>query len=68
MATPVAYRSSQARSRIGAAAAAYAAAIATLDPGRICDLQHSLQQCWILNLLSKAKDQTHILMDTTSGS
>ena len=24
----------------------------------------AMQQCWILNLLSEATDQTHILMDT----
>ena len=27
----------------------------------ICDLQHSLQQRWILNPLSEARDQTHNL-------
>ena len=31
----------------------------------ICDLCFSSQQCWILNLLSEAKDQTPILMDTS---
>ena len=44
------YGSSQARGRIGPAAAG---------------LCHSSQQRWILNLLSKARDQTHILMDTS---
>ena len=37
MATPVAYASSQASSRIGAVAAAYAAVTATPDPSYICD-------------------------------
>ena len=42
---------------------AYTAATATQDPSRVCDLHHSSQQCWILNPLGKARDQTHILMD-----
>ena len=29
----------------------------------VCDLHHSSQQCWILNLLRKARDRTCILMD-----
>ena len=48
-AVPVAYGSSQARGRIGAAAAG---------------LHHSSLQCRILNPLSAARDRTHILMDT----
>ena len=52
MAAPVAYGSSWARGRIGAAPAAYAAAMATLDPSCICGLSRGLQQCWILNPLS----------------
>ena len=28
----------------------------------VCNLHHSSQQCWILNLLSKARDRTHNLM------
>ena len=43
----------------------YAAATATLDPSLICNLHRSLQQCQILNSLSKATDRTHILMDTS---
>ena len=31
----------------------------------ICDLHHSSGQCWILNPLSKVRDQTRILMDTS---
>ena len=39
----------------------------TLDLGCICKLCHSLWQHQILNALSEAKDQTCILMETTSG-
>ena len=44
---------------------AYITATATWDPSHICDLHHSFWQCWTLNSLSKARDQTHILMDTS---
>ena len=44
---------------------AYDTAKAMWVLSRVCNLHHSLQQRWILNLLSKARDQTHILMDTT---
>ena len=40
-------------------------ATATWDPSSICDLYHSSQQHWILHPLSEARDQTHILMDTS---
>ena len=30
-------------------------------------LHHSSQQCWILSLLSEARDQTCILMDTSQA-
>ena len=43
---------------------AYATATAMQDLSRDFDLYHSLQQCWILNPLSEAKDRTHILIDT----
>ena len=45
---------------------AYTIAIATAmsDLSCIHDLHHSLWQHWILNLLSEARDQTGILMDT----
>ena len=46
---------------------AYATATAMWDLNRIFDLHHSWQQRQILNPLSKeARDQTHILMDTSS--
>ena len=46
---------------------AYATATATAmhGPSCICNLCPSLRQCWILNPLSEARDQTHILVDTS---
>ena len=41
----------------------YVTATATPDPSHICNLHYSSQQCHILNPLSKARDQTRILMD-----
>ena len=41
---------------------AYATATATSDLSCVCDLHHSSQQCRILNPLSRARDQTCILM------
>ena len=38
-----------------------ACATATPDLNCICSLHRSLQQYWILNPLSKARDRTHIL-------
>ena len=48
MAIPLAYRSSQARGQIRAVAASHGTAMATPDLSSICDLHHSLQQCWTL--------------------
>ena len=59
----MAYGGSQARGPIGAVATTYA--IATWDLSRICDLHHSLQRCRIPNPLNEARDQTHVLMDTS---
>ena len=39
-------------------------AYATSDLSHVCNLYDSSQQCWILNPLSKARYQTHVLMDT----
>ena len=50
---------------IRAAASAYTTATATLDLTHICNLCCSLWQPWILNQLSKARDQTHILTETS---
>ena len=44
---------------------AYATATATPEPSLFCDLHHSSQQHRILNLLSWARDQTCILMETS---
>ena len=46
---------------------AYTTATATLGPSHICDLRHNLWQRQILNPLSQAGDQTHILTDTVIG-
>ena len=51
----------QAKDPIGAAAYA----TATSDPSCVCDLYHNSWQCQFLNPLSKARDRTHILMDTS---
>ena len=42
---------------------AYTTATAMPHPSHICDLHHSSQQCWILNPLSQARDQTHVLVE-----
>ena len=44
---------------------AYATATAMPDPSRVFDLHHTLHQHRILNSLSKARDRTHVLMDTS---
>ena len=38
---------------------------AVQDPWCICNLHHSSQQQWFLNPLSRVRDQTLILMDTS---
>ena len=58
--TPGAHGSFQARGQIGAAAAAYTTATARPDPGHLWQRQ-------IINQLSKARDQTRILLDTMSS-
>ena len=44
---------------------AYATATATPDPSGVCNLHCSSQQHPIFNPLSKARDRTRILMDTS---
>ena len=44
---------------------AYSTATATPDPSCICDLHYSLWQCQILNPLSEARDEAHILTETS---
>ena len=68
MVAPMAYGSSQARGRVGDAAEAYTIATAMPDPSHFCELCFSLRQHHILNPLGEARDRTHILMKTTSGS
>ena len=48
--------SSWAKDGIGAAAATYTTATATLDLSHICNLHQSLQKHWILNPLSEARN------------
>ena len=60
-----AYGDSQARGPIGAVAASYAGATATLDPSLVCNVYHSSWQYWILDPPSEARDQPHILMDAS---
>ena len=54
-----------ARSWIRAVAEACTTVIEMQDLSLICDLHSSLWQCWMLNSLSKARDWTHILMETS---
>ena len=63
-AAPVAYGGFQAEVKSELQLPAFATATATQDPSQVCDLNHSSWQRWILNPLSKARDLTHILMDT----
>ena len=42
----------------------YTTATATWDLSRVCDLHYSSWQCWVLNSLNEARNQTHNLMDT----
>ena len=41
---------------------AYTTATATPNQSHVCHLHRSPRQCWILNLLSEARDRTHNLM------
>ena len=43
----------------------YTTATAMQDPCHICDLYHSSHKSQILNPLSEARDQTHILKGTS---
>ena len=43
----------------------YTTAIAMHDLSYVCNLYHSSWQCLIPNPLSKARDQTHILKDSS---
>ena len=63
-ATRVAYRISQARGRIRAAAVSLRHSHSTWDLSCICEPHHSSWQHQSLNPLSEARDRTHILMIT----
>ena len=65
MVVPVAYKSTWAKGLIGAAAEAYTTA--TPDLSYTCNLCCSLHQCWVLDLLNKARDQARILTETMLG-
>ena len=39
--------------------------IARQDPSHTFNLHQDSQQCWIINPLGKARDRTHIIMDTS---
>ena len=45
----------------------YATTTATLDLSCVFDPHHGSRQHWILNILSKAGDPTHIFMDTSQA-
>ena len=63
-ATPVVYGGSQARGRIGATAAGLTHR-ETRGLSHVCDLYHRSRQRWIHDPLSKARDRTCILIDTS---
>ena len=44
---------------------AYITATATPDLSHVCNLNHSSWQRWTLNPLSKARDRTRVLLDTS---
>ena len=64
-ATPIAHGSSQATSSMELQLLAYTIATPVQDLSHVFDLNYRSQQHWILNPLSKARDWTHILMDTS---
>ena len=64
-AASVAYGGSQARGPIGAVATTYTTVTAMPDPSHVYDLHHSPRQHQILNPLSKARDRTFALTDTS---
>ena len=52
-------------SRLGIELELWLPAYATPDPSHIFDLLHSSWQCQILNPLSKTRDRTLVLVDTS---
>ena len=64
-AAPVAHGSSLDRVESELQLPAYTIATAVRDQSHFCNLQWSSQQCWILNPLIEARDQTRVLKDTS---
>lgn len=64
-ATLTAHGGSQARVGSELQLLAYTAATPTWDQSCVCDLHHSSWQHHIFNLLSKARDQAYVPMDTS---
>ena len=64
MAVPMAYRSSQAKGQIEAAAPSLCHSHSSTSLSQICDLHCGLRQYQILNPLSEGGDGTSILMET----
>ena len=64
-AAPAAYRGSQARGQIRAVAASLHQSHSSTDVSLVCNLHHSSRQRQILSPLSKAGDQTCVLMDAS---
>ena len=63
---PIAYGGSQATGQnIELYLLAYATTTETQNPSYTCNLHHSSQQYRIFNPLSRARDWTHVLMDTS---
>ena len=60
-----AYGTSQARGESELQLPAYVTATVMQDLSCVCNLHHNLQQCQILNPLSKARDPTRVLMVTS---
>ena len=56
---------SQVRCRIRVVAANLYHSHSNARSGRVCNLYHSSRQHWILNPLSKIRDQTWVLLDTS---
>ena len=65
MATRTAYGNSHTGFESELQLPAYTIAETTWDLSHVCTLHHSSQQCQIFNPLSKPRDGTHILMDTS---
>ena len=61
----MAHGGSQARGRIGAVAADLHDRCSKGDPSHVWDLHHCSWQCLILNPLSRARDQTQVLLDAS---